>query len=235
VTDPEELEDDLGPALRPGDHHYRAYVGPPADYDLIAALSASLLFCLGLTEHHRLVDLGCGSLRVGRVLIPYLAAGNYTGLEPNRWLIDEGIAHNIGADLVRLRQPRFLERDDFTISTDGTRYDFVLAQSIFSHTQSTLLKHALARVGDALEEDGVLVATFVLDDQKEDVAGSAWVYPEVTSFRWASVQSALLDAGLLGTIIDWPHPRQQWFIASPSENRVRELSRIRRPFSADVG
>ena len=31
--------DDSGLGLKPGDPHYRAYFGPPEDYDLIAAMT----------------------------------------------------------------------------------------------------------------------------------------------------------------------------------------------------
>ena len=44
--------EDLGMGLRAGDSHYRAYVGPPERYDLVAAMSFNLL-----TTHS-----GCGSI-----------------------------------------------------------------------------------------------------------------------------------------------------------------------------
>ncbi len=76
-------------ALAPGSDHYTAYVGPPQDYDFMGATQFRLLTTLGLRDHHRLLDFGCGSLRAGRLLIPYLNPGNYYGIEPNRWLIDD--------------------------------------------------------------------------------------------------------------------------------------------------
>ena len=74
----------LGLGLKPGDPHYRAYVGPPEDYDLVAAMTFNLLTTLGLRQHHSLLDVGCGSLRIGRLLIPYLNRGKYFGIEPNQ-------------------------------------------------------------------------------------------------------------------------------------------------------
>jgi cyclopropane fatty-acyl-phospholipid synthase-like methyltransferase len=56
----------LGLELKPGDSHCRAYVGPPEDYDLIAAMTFNLLTTLGLRQHHSLLDVGCGSLHIGR-------------------------------------------------------------------------------------------------------------------------------------------------------------------------
>jgi hypothetical protein len=101
------LGESLGLGLRPGAKHYRAYIGPPEDYDLVAAMSFNLLTTLGLRQHHSVLDVGCGSLRIGRLLIPYLNAGNYVGIEPNRWLVEEGIQRETGRDQIRIKQPRF--------------------------------------------------------------------------------------------------------------------------------
>ena len=81
--------DALGLELKAGDMQYRAFVGPPEDYDLISAMVFNLLTCLGLRQHHKVLDIGCGSLRCGRLLIPYLNKGNYFGVEPNKWLVDK--------------------------------------------------------------------------------------------------------------------------------------------------
>jgi hypothetical protein len=43
---PLDNEESLGVGLKPGDAHYRAYVGPSEDYDLIAAMTFNLLTTL---------------------------------------------------------------------------------------------------------------------------------------------------------------------------------------------
>jgi hypothetical protein len=58
--------------LGAGAAHYTAFVGPPDQYDLMGATQFRLLTTLGLRDYHRLLDFGCGSLRVGRLLISYL-------------------------------------------------------------------------------------------------------------------------------------------------------------------
>ena len=103
--------EDLGLGLKPGDAHYRAYVGPPEDYDLIAAMTFNLLTTLGLRQHHSLLDIGCGSLRIGRLFIPYLNRGKYFGVEPNEWLVDEGIRRELGESLVQIKRPTFFFSD----------------------------------------------------------------------------------------------------------------------------
>ena len=49
---PLDDQESLGVGPKPGDAHYRAYVGPPEDYDLIAAMAFNLLTTLGLRQHH---------------------------------------------------------------------------------------------------------------------------------------------------------------------------------------
>ena len=71
-----------------GSHHYRAFVGLPQKYDLVAANQFCILTTLGLRENHKLLDIGCGSLRGGRLFIPYLLPNGYYGIEPEKWLID---------------------------------------------------------------------------------------------------------------------------------------------------
>ena len=55
---------------------YREYVGTSERYDIGGAIQFNLLTTLGLREHHRLLDVGCGSLRAGRLFIPYLLKGS---------------------------------------------------------------------------------------------------------------------------------------------------------------
>src|SRR6476469_2956387 len=142
-------QEDLGLGLKPGDPQYRAYVGPPEDYDLISAMSFNLLTHLGLRQHHQVLDIGCGSLRVGRLLIPYLNRGGYTGLEPNEWLVHDGIANEVGEDQVRIKQPNFVFAETAAgLIAEGRRYDFMLAQSIFSHTGPDLLDRWLAEAAE---------------------------------------------------------------------------------------
>src|SRR5215831_9764445 len=109
-----------------GSRHYRAYVGPPEKYDLVAAMQFNLLTALGLRDHHTLLDIGCGSLRAGRLFIPFLLPGKYFGLEPNKWLIREGIEKEVGKDLIRIKQPEFAHNAEFKLAAFGRQFDYLL-------------------------------------------------------------------------------------------------------------
>ena len=144
-------QESLGVGLKPGDAHYRAYVGPPEDYDLIAAMTFNLLTTLGLRQHHSLLDVGCGSLRIGRLLIPYLNRGKYFGVEPNEWLVKEGIKRELGEALLEIKRPTFFFSDSpETIAQAKVSFDFALAQSIFSHCGLDLIQNWLSAISRSL-------------------------------------------------------------------------------------
>ncbi|MCE9616011.1 MAG: class I SAM-dependent methyltransferase [Lentisphaerae bacterium] len=211
----ESNHETLGLEFPAGGDHYRAYVGPASDYDLVAAMTFNLLTTLGLRQHHRLLDVGCGSLRVGRLLIPYLNTGHYTGIEPNSWLVAEGIERETGADQIRIKQPAF----HYAASTDGlpagTRYDFAVAQSVFSHCGSDLLKGWLAGLSSRLSARGALVATYQTGES--DCEEKGWIYPRCVGYRRVTMCAHAERAGFAFQILDWKHPHQTWALfAKPS-------------------
>ncbi|MFM9059438.1 MAG: methyltransferase [Planctomycetaceae bacterium] len=205
-------------ALKPGDPEYRAYVGPPEQYDFMGATQFRLLCSLGLRARHAVLDLGCGSLRAGRLLIPYLDPGNYFGIEPNRWLIDEAIERQVGRDLIRIKRPSFDGNEAFDAGVFGRRFDFILAQSIFSHCGPDLVAKALPSMRGALEPGGLIAVTFVEGDRDEEQPG--WVYPGCVTYTRDRIRRFADAAGLCTCAIPWFHPRQSWHLFALDRSRL---------------
>jgi SAM-dependent methyltransferase len=218
-----EVQESLGLALAPGDPHYRAYVGPPRDYDLIAATTFGLMTAFGLRQHHRVLDVGCGSLRVGRLLIPYLNAGNYCGIEPNRWLVDEGIAHETGRDQLRIKRPRFYFDTSTRELPRGERFDVAVAQSIFSHCGADFIAAWLEEISGRLVDDGLLLATYLPAAVSSELQG--WLYPQCTKHTTASMSALAQAHGLSMHLLAWPHPRQQWALFAKPDFDVARIGR----------
>jgi tetratricopeptide (TPR) repeat protein/SAM-dependent methyltransferase len=204
-------------SLKPGDKHYRAYIGPPLQYDFMGATQFRLLCTLGLRAHHQVLDLGCGSLRAGRFLINYLEPENYCGIEPNQWLIDEAIKEQIGDSLIAIKKPRFNNNSEFKTAVFSQKFDFIIAQSIFSHTGNDLIPSALNNIYQSLNDDGLALLTFIKGEK--DFEGDGWIYPECVEFTLSTIYEFAKSAGLQVQELPWYHPRQTWFYFFKSEEK----------------
>lgn len=193
-----------------GDEDYRGYVGPAGNYDVISAMVFNLLTSAGLRQHHRLLDIGCGSLRSGRLLIPYLNPGNYIGVEPERRMVREGIAHELGKDLIRIKRPVFSFTASLEEFSEPLDLDYAVAQSIFSHTSKAMLEKWLADVAMHMKDTGALFATFIHGDT--DYSGDEWVYPGCVKFRVDTMQTLAGKYGYSFRILKWYHPLQTWAV-----------------------
>ena len=205
---------------RAGDANRRAFVGPPHQYDFMGATQFRLLTALGLRETHSVVDIGCGSLRAGRYLIAYLLPGHYTGIEPNTWLWQEAVDKELGRDFIEINRPRLLDEADFRMTGVGDESaDFIVAQSIYSHTGSDLFEASLAAAARCLAPQGQFLLTIIRDGD----AGAqtmprlaetqGWVYPDCVGCDPADLQARCAALGLEIQELPWFHPRQTWYRA----------------------
>jgi SAM-dependent methyltransferase len=213
--------------LRSGDPDYRAYVGGPGRYDVLAGAQFSFLLDAGLRETHRVVDIGCGSIRLGRLLIPFLLPDRYFGVEPNEWLVHEGFDRELGNDIKALKRPRFRYVDDFSLDGFGEQFDFAVAYSVFTHCYPDLAEQGLRQVAGTLAPGGALIATFVENTGPAGGRskllphnGSGWLYPKCVKYTWEEFSAMLERCGLVGYRVERPAAhKQDWFVATRPEDR----------------
>jgi SAM-dependent methyltransferase len=206
---------------------HRAFVGLAATYDVVAAMQFNLLTFLGLREHHYLLDVGCGSLRAGRLFIPYLQLGHYCGIEPEGWLVADGLDRETGREVIRLKQPRFAYDPNFTLSIFGQQFDFMVAQSIFSHASQSQIRACLSEAAKVLRPEGMFAATYYQGDA--DYTGAEWVYPGRSTYRPEFMHDVAAEHQLHCVHLDWPHPNgQTWMVFAHRDNIVPDLSGIGR-------
>lgn len=196
----------IGPA---GSMHYRSFVGAPERYDLAGAGQFMLLVQLGLREHHTVLDVGCGSLRAGRLLIPYLLPDRYYGIEPEAWLVEQGIEQEVGVETRDRKHPTFAHRADFDLTCFGRTFDFVIAHSVFSHAAPEQIRSCLRSARHALAPTGMFAFTFA--PGTTDYDGDDWVYPGLVTYRRPTLAAMAGDAGLRIVFLEWAHwANQRW-------------------------
>jgi hypothetical protein len=190
---------------------HRVWVG--GLWDEIGKLQFDFLIAQGLKPNHVLLDIACGSLRGGRLLIPYLDAGNYLGIEQHKALIDAGLQQEIDPAIVRLKKPEFVISSEFEFDKFSKKPDFCIAQSIFTHLNPKAINQCLGNLAHFATTDCRLFATFFESRRlhlnffrsSHSHAGFAYTRLQMESFGRQNGWSA----NYLG---DWHHPRGQKMI-----------------------
>src|SRR5688572_23381308 len=117
--------------------------GPLELFETVGRDAFVTLLLNGLLPAHRVLDFGCGSLRLGYWLIRFLDAGCYFGIEPREEAVQVGEQTCVGAQLLELKQPRFDYNAGCDMRVFGETFDFVVARSVLTHLGPFQLRRIL--------------------------------------------------------------------------------------------
>lgn len=137
--------------------HYSG--GPITDFECVGRDAFIALLCNGLLPFHRVLDFGCGSLRLGYWLVRFLDSGCYYGIEPVQKGVEAGLKYAVGNELKLVKRPKFKFIDTCDMSVFGTDFDFVLARSILTHTTPGMLNAVLNSFVES-SPDGIFLASY---------------------------------------------------------------------------
>ncbi len=118
----------------------------------------------GLKPGHRLMDIGCGTLRGGIPLIEYLEPGHYTGLEVRAEVLEQGRQELREAGLED-QQPVLLHSPDLDAIQLEHPVDFAWAFAVMIHMPDEVLDRCLAMVARSLAPGGVFLGNINLGDK----------------------------------------------------------------------
>lgn len=144
-------------------HHRKAVGGL---WDELGEMQLDALRELGMRPDHTILDVGCGSLRAGRLLVEYLAPAHYHGIDLNQSLLDAGYENELTPELQsRLPRSNLVEHDvTQPLPMDGP-FDYLIAFSLFTHLPVELTQAALMRISETMAAGSQLLATFfVVED-----------------------------------------------------------------------
>ena len=170
-----------------------------------------LLRSLGLREHHRVLDIGCGTLGLGSLLIPYLRPRHYFGVEPQQNLIEDGVRFHVGHDMFDRKEPQFITDADFSFHKFAVKFDFMIAHGLFPHIGSGLIGACLRNAAGSLDRDGLLLASW--KPGATDYEGEGWNPYIEAEYTPGKLQSLAGDAGLGFKVLDQVHPEGHFWTA----------------------
>lgn len=194
-------------------------------WEELGALQLEFLKAKGLRPWHKFIDVGAGSFRAGVKLIPYLSPGHYFAIDSNVSLLEAGYAKEVEALDLSSSFPRanFNVNREFDVSSFGCRFDYGIAQSVFSHMPISMLGNCLSALAPKFRRRAVFYVTVFLVDEK-DLYKSVQHSPggvisfcdkdpyhtTVKSLQEIADQTNDWSMEIIG---DWGHPRDQKMIS----------------------
>jgi ABC-type polysaccharide/polyol phosphate transport system ATPase subunit/SAM-dependent methyltransferase len=119
----------------------------------------------GLQKHHRVLDVGCGSLNLGVQLIPFLDAGGYVGLERNLAMLEAGRRIELPRAGLHPSAAQFIYSETFDLTEAPAPFDFAIASSVFPYLTLNSVARCIVSVVRRLQPAGRFFVTgFESDD-----------------------------------------------------------------------
>lgn len=136
----------ISPYLAPGFYdtalakgRHREIVG--GRWDETGRIQMQILQAEGLEPHHRLLDIGAGSMRLGCKAVPYLHPGHYWATDASLALMQRGRAEEL-PDPTALPDTHLIEDADFALPGIPP-IDYAIAFGVFTHLPQNHLALAL--------------------------------------------------------------------------------------------
>jgi SAM-dependent methyltransferase len=173
----------------------------------VGQLQFDYLVSHGLQPGDRMLEIGCGNLRAGRLFIDYLNPGNYYGIDisPDILLAAQQALVEFG---LQAKVPHLMLVNDLKFAfLPPQRFTVVHAHSVFSHSPIRVIDECLAHVGRIMTSDAIFDFTFDRTEGAEhQVLHEDFYYR--TETLTALADSYGLDAELM---TDWEgqHPQSK--------------------------
>lgn len=101
----------------------------------------------------------------GGYFIRFLNEGNYFGVDKEKWLLEAGIKIEMPRYGLENKKVTLVQMDDFNFPCLGTKFDYALAQSVFTHLPWNSIVRCIVNVEQVLKKGGKFYATFFENDR----------------------------------------------------------------------
>lgn len=166
----------------------------------------------GLKPSHKLLEIGCGCLSAGFILMQYVDFGHYCGIDPNKWLIDAALGNSFIAQIAARSAPRFVYNNQFDATPFGEAFDFIFAHSVLSHASVETMNQFLDGCTKVSASPTKIVASFRNGPTNH---ATGWIYPDHSYLFFDEIAE---EAAVRGWHAELRHEYKEMLIAQCPTN-----------------
>jgi SAM-dependent methyltransferase len=191
----------------------------------IGELQFKYLIKQGLKTDHYLLDVGCGSLRGGIHFINYLEKQHYFGIDKSEEILEAGKIE-LDENNLTSKEPRLVCLKNFEFNSLDQKFDFAIAQSVFTHLETNDIEKCVLNVEQVLTRGGKFYATF-FEKPKEiknnkNISHKTTDGPDIITYdhkdpyhyTFDELEKVCKNTSMkIEYIGDWNHPRSQKIVS----------------------
>ena len=103
-------------------------------------------------------------------------------------------------------------------------FDFLLAQSVFSHAAPTQIARCLSEAKKVMKPSSIFAASFC--EGEKNYTGDQWVYPGRVFYKLEFLEAEAAENGLVCVPVDWPHVCDQRWIVFTDPLNIENVNRV---------
>ena len=176
-------------------------------WEVIGPLQFKFLVHKGLMPEHKMLDIGCGTLRGGQFAIKYLNPTNYSGLDisPKAIARSKEFVSEIG---LKEKKPKLIVNENLDLKFkefEGQKFDYLLAQSVFTHLKPEHITECFEYVGNIMHGESKFYFTFSEEEEYRQKNNKDFAYP----YSFFEPIAEKYGFKLKNCSEDYDHPRKQ--------------------------
>lgn len=147
------------------DLHMEHQAGVPSNREVLwgklGRWQLDLLKSFGMERNHKLLDVGCGPLRLGMLAIPYLEENNYSGVDT--WEPYLSLAKDVLLESKCKKSYSMIIDGDFNLTRFNKQFDFAIAQSVVTHLSLDKIHQMMKSLKEVMQKGGKFIFTYSLN------------------------------------------------------------------------
>lgn len=179
-------------------------------WEEVGKLQFEFLIKMNLQPHHKMLDLGCGTLRGGQHFIKYLHPANYYGIDISPKAISSA-KQLVQQEGLSNKKPHLLVSEKKNLKFrefSGETFDYILAQSVFTHLKPEHIKECFEHIGSIMHQTSVFYFTYFKGEEYEQTGLKDFCYP----FSFFESLAEQYGFKLQDYSKDYNHPRGQLMV-----------------------
>lgn len=170
------------------------------DYDQFGRVELAILKEAGLRPDSTLLDMGCGTGRLGVHAVPYLSSGRYIGTDISDTMLTRArhhLAPLVGAEVELVKQP------PSTFPAPDASVDMICAFSVFTHMEPEDMYRYLVDARRIVAPDGCFVMSCL--PIEIELAREVFLESAALTFeqRWRGVRNFITSVSTVAAISSW--------------------------------